>query len=966
VGKGSNTTTQSSSTTPNPIAFQDYQNVLNNVANVAATPYQAYTGQLVAPVNAQQNAGIGGINQYAQAASPYLTQAAGLAANAAQPITSQQINQYLSPYTQDVVNATQAQFNDQNAQAAARLTGNQISQGALGGNRAGVAQATLAGQQQLAQAPTIANLYNQGYQTALNTAQQQQQAGLAGAYGLSSIGQAYQNAGLTGAQAQIGAGTLQQNTQQALDQALLNQWNQQQAYPFQTAQWQAGLTGAIAPGLGTSSQGQTTAPAPNIFNQIAGLGIAGAGVFLPKHSGGRVHKVGGGGLGGFPYGAGLTPYGGVGYVPTVNTPTVHLSSTPFAPAPKQDDGSDFLKQAEGFATKAAGSSNSGMGLTVPGTSATSDALNDYFQDQAAGEGGSLGDYLNFARGGPVHMADGGDPTFDDIWNSRIARVPPDAPPDSVNPDDPIRMPDEQAVSDWRAGVDRPNAAIQAEAGVKLPPQIKGDEAEPAEALSYAPRAGVGAPPAVITGAGLQTPDNRDDAQAGYGSQSEGNSWLTPNVRQALIAAGLGMLSSKSPFLGVGIGEGGLLGLKQYNESVAADQKARADQIRQVQEDRRIQFEADRIAQTATAQTETARHNKATEEREFKPQLVNDLDPDTGLTRHYVYDPEKQQLKDLPTPVSTSPVNAVPTQPNVQGKPGDGTIQTNNQQQAVGYNYAKDAPYMEKGLTPPEPTAVSGHSVQSLKTDAEMYLETGKLPPLRVGKTPMAVMQNNYRNAVQNYGNAQAASRGMTPEQVADAWRTAPGMLRFIMGQDGRAVISLGVAVRHLDTLRQLAEAFQSSNYPRIRSLQATLSREFGDTAASDIDSASHIVGPEIIKALGVAGAGTEDERKGAASQFSTSRGAAQVLSNIKVVERLLNGQLQGKQRQSEAVGVTPQKFKQLIGEDAYDTLSKIDKGGSTSQGAKPSLQEFLAKARDANPGKSDDELSAYYKQKYGG
>lgn len=878
MGKGSNTTTQSSSTTPNPIAFQDYQNVLNNVANVAATPYQAYTGQLVAPVNAQQNAGIGGINQYAQAASPYLTQAAGLAANAAQPITSQQINQYLSPYTQDVVNATQAQFNDQNAQAAARLTGNQISQGALGGNRAGVAQATLAGQQQLAQAPTIANLYNQGYQTALNTAQQQQQAGLAGAYGLSSIGQAYQNAGLTGAQAQIGAGTLQQNTQQALDQALLNQWNQQQAYPFQTAQWQAGLTGAIAPGLGTSSQGQTTAPAPNIFNQIAGLGIAGAGVFLPKHSGGRVHKVGGGGLGGFPYGAGLTPYGGVGYVPTVNTPTVHLSSTPFAPAPKQDDGSDFLKQAEGFATKAAGSSNSGMGLTVPGTSATSDALNDYFQDQAAGEGGSLGDYLNFARGGPVHMADGGDPTFDDIWNSRIARVPPDAPPDSVNPDDPIRMPDEQAVSDWRAGVDRPNAAIQAEAGVKLPPQIKGDEAEPAEALSYAPRAGVGAPPAVITGAGLQTPDNRDDAQAGYGSQSEGNSWLTPNVRQALIAAGLGMLSSKSPFLGVGIGEGGLLGLKQYNESVAADQKARADQIRQAQEDRRINMEAERIAQTARSApiiqgpngpmvnpAYKAQLQMEEDVKSYKPQwgvISQKTDPDSGIKEN-VYgwiDANNKKVTDAsgkPIEQSSSPTpTSQPPTLGADGKPLEGE------------DWAK---------TVPQARADRARMIAN-------YEETPSDLPTRGGVRAAAVADAKHFNKDYNEQNYAASQRAYT---------------NFNAGQEVRTVRSLNVATDHLQTLRDAADALGNGKIRLANSLLQRIREETGSPIPTNFDSIKQAVSAEIAKVV-VGGQTALADREDMSNRASRAQSTDQLHGIFDGFTKLMAGQMKGLKQQYES------------------------------------------------------------------
>src|SRR5579859_7774626 len=110
--KGNQTTT----TSPNPIAAADYQRVIGQAQNVAQTPYQAYQGQLVAPVNAQQNLGISNVNAAAGQAQPQINQALGLAAGAANPLTAGQIQQYQNPYTQDVVNATQNQFNNKNQQ----------------------------------------------------------------------------------------------------------------------------------------------------------------------------------------------------------------------------------------------------------------------------------------------------------------------------------------------------------------------------------------------------------------------------------------------------------------------------------------------------------------------------------------------------------------------------------------------------------------------------------------------------------------------------------------------------------------------------------------------------------------------------------------------------------------------------------------------------------------------------------
>ena len=80
---------------------------------------------------------------------------------------------------------------------------------------------------------------------------------------MGALGTGQQAAGLAGAQAQIGAGTLQQQTQQAGLTALYNQFQQQQAYPFQVAQFLAN----IAEGTGSLSGSQTTTTQPaSIFS----------------------------------------------------------------------------------------------------------------------------------------------------------------------------------------------------------------------------------------------------------------------------------------------------------------------------------------------------------------------------------------------------------------------------------------------------------------------------------------------------------------------------------------------------------------------------------------------------------------------------------------------------------------------------------------------------------------------------
>lgn len=287
---------QTSTVGPSPQLQSELNQVWGMASPAAQNPFQQYGGQFVAPINPQQSTGIGGINNaagiyspYGQAANSALSPAqgsiqGGLAGGmgytmaGAQPVGAAQINQYMSPYIQSVVNPTVAEQNYQNQVQSSALTGNAISAGAFGGDRAGVAQANLANTQQLAEAPVIAGLYNQGYNTALGAAQQQQQTelqagnqlgnlGLAGgqAYGnlantYAGLGTTGQNNALTAAQAQLGAGTLQQQTQQAQDTALYNQFLQEQAYPFQTSQFLSNIVQGTGPlyGSTTTSTGNAT------------------------------------------------------------------------------------------------------------------------------------------------------------------------------------------------------------------------------------------------------------------------------------------------------------------------------------------------------------------------------------------------------------------------------------------------------------------------------------------------------------------------------------------------------------------------------------------------------------------------------------------------------------------------------------------------------------------------------------
>lgn len=464
---GSKTTSQSnqsSSFTPPPSVLAGYQAVTQQAQNVAATPYSAYSGPLVAGINSQQNTGIGAVNNASGIQNPANNAAAGLTGASAAAIDPSQVNsaaisQYESPYQSDVINATEAEIQNQNQQQAAALQGNTISSGAFGGDRAGIGQAALAGQQDIANNATLANLNNQNYSQALGEANTQQGVTLgaqqntaarqlAAGSQFNQLGQTAQTEALNEANAQTNAGTLQQTTQQAQDTADYNQFLQQQAYPFETTGWLANIVEGIGSQSGGSSTGQTTTQGGSGASQIAG-GLLGLASFLAR--GGRVpHRAPGGPVSGGIYvpqvfdpteGAPTGPGGG-GIVPASTSgrlPIGHTMPTQGAPAPIAPP----TPQQQAQSVSQMGNAVKGVGNAFENSS-LGDQFNDSIQDAqidvangvsadgsgvlAGGADLGLGGIGMMARGGEVgraHFFNGGTAGS---WNNQPAPAPTKATP----------------------------------------------------------------------------------------------------------------------------------------------------------------------------------------------------------------------------------------------------------------------------------------------------------------------------------------------------------------------------------------------------------------------------------------------------------------------------------------------------------------------------------------------------------
>jgi len=281
----SSTTTQPTTTVQTQQMPAWYEQSLQRLveageAETRATPYEYYDpSRRVAPLSEAEQATISQVPLAAGAYMPGLAAGFESAAMGSRGVGDIDYSQYMNPYTQYVTDIAKREAVRDYEKMRPQMAFGASRQGAFGGARYGVQEAE--SERNLGQ--RLADIQQTGLERAFTAGTGLQQAEAArqlqAAPMFSNMAQQAQQLGLGGLDAIMKSQALPRQLEQQQRDLAFQEYMRGQQYGMQQLGQLSGLLRGVQPGGTTTTQAQQLIPQQSPLQTLAGLGLAGAGIY---------------------------------------------------------------------------------------------------------------------------------------------------------------------------------------------------------------------------------------------------------------------------------------------------------------------------------------------------------------------------------------------------------------------------------------------------------------------------------------------------------------------------------------------------------------------------------------------------------------------------------------------------------------------------------------------------------------
>ena len=207
--------------------------------------------------------------------------------------------------------------------------------------------------------------------------------------------------------------------------------------------------------------------------------------------------------------------------------------------------------------------------------------------------------------------------------------------------------------------------------------------------------------------------------------------------------------------------------------------------------------------------------------------------------------------------------------------------------------------------------------------ANVYLQTGTMPPLGMGKKAA-----DARTQILNRAQQISTGGGATPAEAAtnvvgakqDVAAQTATLKDFSAGPSSKRVTANNTALNHLETLDKLADSLANSDIRVVNAAGNAFAKATGSSAPTSFDAAKQLVASEVIKAVTQNGGGVT-ERQEAAKNFASAGSPEQLKGITQTYRDLLGGQLTTLAQQYET-GTGRKDFDKKLSPATRDLLNK--------------------------------------------